>query len=233
MKEYIISALGEIHSVLLLACGEDAPYLTRDRAIAILPDSRSVSDVVAKDVGRIPYTDWKIRFILSYFFRTALGYPSCELFGEVDGRQINLEIFDTPLGVCEYRCERCKLLCTSRYVAPDRTEHTIYTVDSGAAVRVIHAENADNFSQNLLPDLKAIAGLPFAPYAVCICRDRQTLTDGAQPCPQHLISAAFTCVKENGESLELFSCGVSYTVAFYDGAAFLRTPATLVEVKQI
>lgn len=197
MTEYIISFLGKNHSVILVGADEKIEDAAIGAGIFIIPDSNSAFDVTARIVGGICYGESELLMLLGFFYKRLLGYPKCELSLSVDKEAKRLELFDTPTGYAGFCIKKCKLLCTSVYVAPDLTEHKLYTAFADGIYRIIHVKSPEGLQPEILSTLRTLKGLPTARDVVGLCDGRLVYPRSDNQAPYYAASAALTLSDEN------------------------------------
>lgn len=226
MTEYTISFFGLRHTLLLLSATDNPARIDRERGLAIIPDSRATDDIVAVSLGREKYTVWEGKMLLSYFFRHVMGYPDCELSVRIDDITFEVRIFDTPCHFAAFSAEKCKLLSTFNYTAPDLTEHTLYTVMCDGVFRVVHANGDAVLRPEILPTLRVVKGLPTAHLALAVQNRAIILPHGEGLTPYHAIAAALSLFHGANGRVELSYGDLPLSVTLSDGGATLLTPAS-------
>ncbi len=233
MTEYIISLLERKHSVFILPANGRISECIASDGVAIVPDSVSPYDVTVQALGTRSYREWELRMLLGFFYRSLLGYPLCELSVAVDGVPMTLEIFDTPHGFAGLCVNRCKLLYTSVYTAPDLTEHTLYTVLSGGIYRVLRVKNSDTFRPEILSTLRTVRGLPTASSAIALSNEKIILNAGEKISPYALTAAALASTSDGEGGVSLTYGETKFSVLLNGDSSTVLAPASLLKINKI
>ncbi len=232
MTEYIIHFMERKHHVFLLDYNGTVEDVKCVDGIYIFPDSTSVFDVTARSYGEYKYELWEVSILLGFFYGKILGCPRSELAVKFNSASIRLEIFDTPPGFYGVKLGNCKLLFTTTYVAPDLTEHTLYTVYASGVYRVIRVKNPVTLSLDILPTLRSLKGLPTA-LGVIALSDSTLVFDGGKITPFAVIGAALCVLDGNGGSTDLYYREMLFKVSLKNETATLLTPLSLIKTSKI
>ncbi len=233
MTEYIISFLKGRHSVYILPADcktEDYRHLN---GVLVIPDSASAFDVVAKTVGEGVYEKWELTMLLSYFYKSCLGYPLCELSLQINGEVVSLELFDTPPNLTGLKLEKCKLLYTTSYTAPDLTEHTVYTASVGDIYRVLPVKSGEGFRPEILSTLRTVSRLPTALCAIGASDGEILLPAGQRATPRIVVAAALAAEAQLKEQGSFTSDGLEFFVSQRDDTYTVLAPAALLKINEL
>ena len=233
MTEYTISFFGTRHSLLLLSATDNLSLMDRERGLAIIPDSRAAEDIVAISLGREKYTVWEGKMLLSYFFRHVMGYPNCELSVRMDDTAFEVGIFDTPPHFAIFSAEKCKLLSTFDYTAPDLTRHRLYTVLSDGIYRVTVADGDGIFKAEMLPTLRVVCGLPTAHSSLAVYNEAILLPHGERLTPYHIIASALSLTHGGEGGVRLCYGDTAFSVTVGADGVTLFAPVSLISSYKI
>lgn len=233
MTEYTISFFGMRHTLLLLCATDNPLAIDRERGLAIIPDSHAVEDITAISLGRQRYSLWEGKILLSYFFRTVMGYPDCELLVRMDETLFTVQIFNTPHHSSVCYGIKCKLLSTFCYTSPDLTEHTLYTIFCDSVYRVVLVNGDGIFRTEMLPELRVVKGLPNATAALAVQNGVILLPHGERLTPHHVICAAVALARGCEGVVELSNDGTAFTVTIDPDGATLFTHVSLINSYKI
>ena len=223
MTKYDISILGSVQSVIALSADDTPPTAYEGGTVYTLPLPRS--DVC---IGVSEMPDWRLAFLLDFFYRAVLGYPKCTLEVNAEGRTLEVEICDTPSHLARINLPKCKLLSTIMHRMPDLTEHTVHTVYSSGIYRIIPICCRECFRTSVLSELRLISGLPNALAGVGLSDGAVVLSDSVSVTPS-LIAAAAVCHPDFSiGGVTLTALDVGYTVVDCGSFTSVYTPAALI-----